>query len=165
MVTTWNADPDRVYATGISNGGDMSFKLAVEAGGTFAAIGAVSGGFIGAPAARADYAPKRPVSVITIIGRLDPNYGSFEAGVKTWQERLACEPTATKRAAAYTRAASRCADGSDVEVYTLPELGHSWPGATAGQLADSDAGLRATDVLWSFFAAHRRAATPSAAAS
>jgi poly(3-hydroxybutyrate) depolymerase len=163
MVSTWNADPDRVYATGISNGGDMSFKLAVEVTGTFAAIGAVSGGFIGAPAARADYAPKRPVSVITIIGQLDTHYGSFEAGVKTWQERLACKPAATKRTAAYTRAASRCGDGSDVEVYTLPELGHSWPGAAAGQLADPDAGLRATDVLWSFFAAHRRAATQSAA--
>lgn len=29
MVARWHADPQRVYATGISNGGDMAFRLAV----------------------------------------------------------------------------------------------------------------------------------------
>src|SRR5688572_9647629 len=65
LVQTWKADPDRVYLTGISNGGDMSFRLAVEAPGLFAAIGVVSGGFGGPKAERADFAPKTPVSVVT----------------------------------------------------------------------------------------------------
>jgi poly(3-hydroxybutyrate) depolymerase len=37
-------------------------------------------------------------------------------------------------------------------------MGHSWPGATTGQLAASGAGLSATELMWEFFAAHPRKA-------
>ncbi|MEU2661767.1 PHB depolymerase family esterase [Micromonospora sp. NPDC007220] len=47
LVRTWRADPDRVYLIGISNGGDMSFRAAVEGERLFAAIGVVSGGYSG----------------------------------------------------------------------------------------------------------------------
>ena len=57
LVREWNVDPDRVYLAGISNGGDLGFRAAVEAPGVFAAIGVVSGGFIGERPARATYAP------------------------------------------------------------------------------------------------------------
>jgi polyhydroxybutyrate depolymerase len=67
ISTAWGVDSDRVYATGISNGADMSYRLAVEVPGMFAAIGPVSGGFIG-PKAWDDstYTPKTPVSVVSI---------------------------------------------------------------------------------------------------
>ncbi|MEU6073134.1 hypothetical protein [Micromonospora sp. NPDC047074] len=55
-----------------------------------------------------------------------------------------------------TRTDARCRDGSDVTVHTLPDMGHSWPGAQVGGLADPDAGLVATELIWSFFAAHPR---------
>jgi polyhydroxybutyrate depolymerase len=71
LVREWNVDPDRVYLTGISNGGDLSFRAAVEAPGVFAAIGVVSGGFIGNKPASETYAPTSPVSVITFIGDQD----------------------------------------------------------------------------------------------
>ncbi|WP_247662264.1 hypothetical protein [Micromonospora sp. U21] len=57
-----------------------------------------------------------------------------------------------------TRTVAGCADGSDVNVYTIENMGHSWPGATSGQLAASAAGLSATDLMWEFFAAHPRKA-------
>ena len=47
LVQTWHADPNQVFLTGISNGGDMSFRAAVESTGKFAAIGVVSGGYSG----------------------------------------------------------------------------------------------------------------------
>ena len=47
-----------------------------------------------------------------------------------------------------------CGPGRDLR--TLADMGHSWPGATAGQLAASSAGLSATDLMWDFFAAHPR---------
>jgi polyhydroxybutyrate depolymerase len=159
LVREWKVDPDRVYLTGISNGGDLSFRAAVEAAGVFAAIGAVSGGFIGTLPAGADYAPKSPVSVITFIGDQDRYAGEFERGVKNWRERLGCAevrpaPKRPARNVALSRA--RCADGSEVDVYTVEGMGHSWPGAKTGNMAAPDAGVVATDLVWRFFAAHPR---------
>jgi polyhydroxybutyrate depolymerase len=159
LVGTWRADPGRVYLTGISNGGDLSFRAAVEATGVFAAIGVVSGGFIGSRAASADYVPKSPVSVVTFIGAQDRYAAAFQDGVKAWQQRLQCAPTAVKplpAAPTVTRSSAKCADGSDIDVYSIADMGHQWPGATTGQLAAPGANVVATDVIWDFFAAHPR---------
>src|SRR5688572_6199913 len=88
LIADWRVDPDRVYATGISNGADLSYRAAVEATGVFAAIGAVSGGLGGPRAAAADFVPKKPVSVLTIVGGLDRYYDTFQSGLDTWRERL-----------------------------------------------------------------------------
>lgn len=159
LVREWNVDADRVYLTGISNGGDLSFRAAVEATGLFAAIGVVSGGFIGALAAGADYAPKSPVSVITFIGDQDRYASQFEEGLRRWRERLSCtevRPAPKRPAANVALSRARCADGSDVEAYTIGGMGHSWPGAASGAMAARDAGVVATDLMWRFFAAHPR---------
>ncbi len=158
LIADWRADPERVYLTGNSNGGDMSFRAAVEATGMFAAIGVVSGGYGGPRTEPADYVPKSPVSVVTIIGALDRYYDTFQAGLEKWRERLNCVPASAPPGgtAGVRRSSARCADGSDVEVYVLRDMGHSWPGAKNGQLALPDAPLVATDVLWDFFDAHPR---------
>ncbi|TCB98310.1 polyhydroxybutyrate depolymerase [Micromonospora zingiberis] len=159
LVDGWQVDPDRVYLTGISNGGDLSFRAAVEASGTFAAIGVVSGGFIGERAAAGDYAPRHPVSVITFIGEQDRYAAQFRTGVDRWQQRLACTPVnpppaAPAEGATLTRA--RCADRSDVEVYLIDNMGHAWPGASGDRLGAPEVDLRATDLIWAFFADHPR---------
>lgn len=154
MVTRWNADPKRVYATGISNGGDMSFKLAVEASGVFAAIAPVSGGFIGAETTSQGYRPKAPVSVISFIGGGDRYFSQFSRGLETWRKRMSCTPAKTTEPAlpnGIKHTTFTCADGSVMSVYELPQMGHSWPGAKDGSLSDPDAGLNATDLIWDFF--------------
>lgn len=159
LVQDWNVDPDRVYLAGISNGGDLSFRAAVEATGVFAAIAAVSGAFIGELAAKETYAPKSPVSVITFIGDQDQYAGQFTEGVASWRKRLRCtevKPAAKPPAANVALSRARCADGSNLDVYLVEGMGHSWPGATAGTMADPDAGVVATDLIWQFFAAHPR---------
>ncbi|MFG3645172.1 alpha/beta hydrolase family esterase [Micromonospora sp. NPDC047762] len=78
LVQTWHADPNRVFLTGISNGGDMSFRAAVESTGTFAAIGVVSGGYSGNLTTADSYVPKSPVSVITFIGGQDRYASTFQ---------------------------------------------------------------------------------------
>jgi polyhydroxybutyrate depolymerase len=53
-----------------------------------------------------------------------------------------------------------CANGAAVELVTIADGGHSWPGGRRLLRAldpPSDA-LRATHVIWEFFAAHPRAA-------
>ncbi|MEH1124178.1 extracellular catalytic domain type 1 short-chain-length polyhydroxyalkanoate depolymerase [Micromonospora sp. CPCC 206061] len=159
LKSVWKADPDRIYLTGISNGGDMSLKLAVELPDTFAAIAPVSGGFIGTKASEASYAPKSPVSVLTFIGGQDRYASQFDSGIQAWQQRAGCTPSAPAAVpgpAMATRTVAPCEDGSEVVVYRLPKMGHSWPGAQQGQLADADAGVAATDLIWEFFAAHPR---------
>ena len=158
LVAQWKADADRVYLTGISNGGDMSFRAAVEATGVFAAIGVVSAGLAGPRAAAADFVPKSPVSVVTVIGALDRHFTAFETGLAQWRERLKCVPASAPPAPARTvrRSTARCADGSDVDVYVVTDMGHAWPGAESGPLALAEAPIVATDIIWDFFAAHPR---------
>jgi polyhydroxybutyrate depolymerase len=158
LIADWRVDADRVYATGISNGADMSFRAAVEATGVFAAIGAVSGGYGGPRVEAAGFVPEKPVSVLSIIGGADQYYDIFQAGLTKWRERLRCAPVKTPPSGKPTvqRSRARCADGSDVEVYVVTDMGHSWPGAKTGRMAVPDAPIVATDLLWDFFAAHPR---------
>ena len=158
LIADWRVDPARVYATGISNGADMSFRLAVEASGVFAAIGAVSGGLGGPRAEAPGFRPARPVSVLTVIGGLDRYYETFQAGLTMWRKRLGCVPVRTPPPGAkgVHRSRARCADGSDLDVYVVDDMGHSWPGARSGPMA-VDAPITATDLRWDFFAAHPRA--------
>jgi polyhydroxybutyrate depolymerase len=158
LIADWKVDADRVYATGISNGADMSFRAAVEATGVFAAIGAVSGGFGGSLTEAPDFMPKKPVSMLSIIGDLDQYYETFQAGLTKWRDRLNCKPVKTPPGGKKTvkHSIAKCADGSDVEVYVVTDMGHMWPGATNGAMAIPGAPIVATDVIWDFFAAHPR---------
>ncbi|MFF8654263.1 alpha/beta hydrolase family esterase [Streptomyces huasconensis] len=160
LTKTWHADPSRVYATGISNGGDMAYKLAVELPDTFAAIAPVSGGYLGTDAEKTSYMPKTPVSVITFIGGLDEHYGGMDAGINTWQRRLSCDPGEPRKLKNnIRRTTADCRDGSDVVVYRLPEMGHSWPGGGDGSMSDPQAGVDATDLLWDFFESRSKKAS------
>lgn len=160
MLTVWKADPDRVYATGISNGADMAYKLAVELPGTFAAIAPVSGGFNGTDTQDTAYRPKSPVSVLTFIGKADPHDADFDTGLNDWRSRLSCKPVRTKKLPkAVTRQDARCADGSTTTAYHLPTMAHAWPGGEPGTMNDPHAGVDATDLIWAYFKAHPRKGT------
>ena len=82
-----NVDPHRVYATGLSNGGYLSYRLACEASDLFVAIaptagavgiasiqGAVDGGLavLSTSSDLTSCTPKHPVSVLDIHGTSDP---------------------------------------------------------------------------------------------
>ncbi|WP_251063775.1 MULTISPECIES: PHB depolymerase family esterase [unclassified Streptomyces] len=155
FVDKWGADPARIYATGISNGGDMSLKAAVELHDVFAAVAPVSGGFIGSAAEDDSYRPDSPVSVITFVGELDRYYDSFDTGIKTWQKRVGCEVAPPEKVEKkVTRTTATCADGSEVTTYRLALMGHSWPSGLSDDMAFTESDVNATDLMWEFFAAH-----------
>jgi poly(3-hydroxybutyrate) depolymerase len=157
LVATWGVDAKRVFLTGISNGGDMSFRAAVESEGVFAAIAAVSGGYIGTRADDVGFIPRAPVSVLTIIGTVDPAYPSYNVGITAWQDRLKCPPSSAPGVGpADTRTVATCADGSTVDVHRVTGMGHVWPGASGGPLSWPNAPFTAGEVIWAFFAAHPR---------
>jgi polyhydroxybutyrate depolymerase len=64
-------DPARVYATGMSNGGQMAYRLALEAPELVAAVAPVAAGL--PDAANLDCsASGRPVAILIVNGTLDP---------------------------------------------------------------------------------------------
>lgn len=142
-------DQNRIYATGISNGGMMAYALACNTG-TFAAIGPDSATQL--DACRAPH----PTSVMHIHGTADrlirydggPGVGVAHidgppvADVNAfWRNVDQCAPPAVSTNGAVATSTADCADGRGVALVTVDGGGHEWPGF-------------ATQTLWEFFAAH-----------
>ncbi len=141
-------DPARIYATGISNGGMMAYKLACNSA-VFAAIGPDA-------ATQLDACPApRPMSVLHIHGtddkliRYDGQPGTA-VNMETptppdvnafWRAVDQCQPPATTVDGALTTSVADCPSGRSVELITVAGGGHEWPSF-------------ATQRMWYFFAAH-----------
>ncbi|MGB6207174.1 alpha/beta hydrolase family esterase [Mycobacterium sp.] len=144
-------DAARVYATGISNGGIMSYTLACETA-IFAAIGPDS-----ATQLNACDSP-HPTSVMHIHGtadRLIRYDGGRGAGVAHidgppvsqlnafWRNVNHCGGPASTTSGSVTTSTAGCPDNRSVVLITVDGGGHQWPGFATGK-------------LWEFFAAHPR---------
>ncbi len=165
-----NVDRARIYATGISNGGMMAYRVACELADRFAAIAVVAGEMTTLD----DCRPARPMPVLVIHGTADRNLPydggvgaaalaphqarSVAAAVEFWRRSDACAGEGqTVRSGAVTRLTfAPCADGSAVELVTIEGGGHSWPGGDrlARFLDPPSPALDATDEIWRFFARH-----------
>ena len=174
----YTIDPKRIYATGLSNGAIMSYRLACELSDKFAAVAPVAGALnIENPN------PTDPVSVIIFHGTADQHV-LYEGGEpkQSWQRDA--DPTAARvdkpvsYAVSYWVKHDECSpqpkreesgsiihetyaggrDGSGVEVYTIKGQGHAWPGGKNGlYYANVDPPtqeISATDLMWDFFARH-----------
>jgi polyhydroxybutyrate depolymerase len=164
-------DAGRVYATGISNGGIMAYTLACHTA-IFAAIGPDSATELGGCPS-----PSR-VSVIDIHGTADKSI-PYQGGKGTgpahidgpavpalnarWRAINRCAAPAISTAGAVTTSTANCPGGRAVELITIAGAGHQWPGAAPDRLAQillhtdlPSRALNATQVIWEFFAAHRR---------
>ncbi len=172
-----SVDPDRIYATGMSNGAMMCYRLAAELSDRIAAIAPVAGG-TGLP----DPKPGRPVPIVHFHGTADQNY-PFEGGVgdrslsgtdfvsipKTiaaWVAIDGCpaEPEVTRLPDATDddRTVRRerygpGKDGAEVVLYVIEGGTHSWPGGPVfreGLLGEPTTDISANDIMWAFFQAH-----------
>ncbi|MGE5625852.1 MAG: alpha/beta hydrolase family esterase [Bacillota bacterium] len=164
-------DPKRVYATGISNGGMMSYRLACEASDLFAAIGPVSAVLEISPCR-----PTNPVAVVHIHGAQDENVplkggvGAKQLGTKEirkpvqdtidfWVKEDGCSTNAKSELPGVERVNySGCAAGAEVDYYVIQDGGHAWPGGKqmAGFLDKPSNALDATSIIWDFFSKHAK---------
>ena len=164
-------DAGQVYATGISNGGIMAYDLACHTT-VFAAIGPDSATELGG------CPDPGPVSVIAIHGTADKNIPyaggegdgtahidgpSVPAVNASWRRTDNCAPPALTAAGTVSTSVADCPDGRAVELITIADAGHQWPGAAPNLLAQRllhtdppSTALDATAVIWRFFAAHAR---------
>ena len=164
-------DPKRIYATGISNGGMMAYRLACEASDVFAAIGPVS-----AIQDVKQCKPAQRVSVIHFHGTDDQNVplaggvgkkaldAEGKAGrppvqdsLDFWVKQDDCSVTVTsKQPDLDVTNYGGCQDGTDVIFYKVLGGGHAWPGGDqiSKMLDAPNPNIDATDAIWRFFKDH-----------
>lgn len=168
-------DARRIYATGMSNGGMMSHRLACEAADLFAAVAAVAGTDATSPCQ-----PSRPIAVLHIHAR-DDSHVLFDGGagkdafrdrsqvmdfvsvpetMLRWTRRDQCRADPRRvldRPGAYCDRWEACAGGAELQLCVTETGGHSWPGAEKtrrGKPGASQA-LDAGETIWDFFSRHR----------
>ena len=162
-------DPDRIYATGMSNGATMVNRLGCDMSDTFAAIAPVSGGHVAFDRCKID----QPISVLIFHGTDDPTipYAGVENDVppvhlwvEAWAERDGCDPTPVvshPHTSVTKETWMNCSEEVEVTFYTLEGGGHTWPGAPLNAtLGSIFLYINATDVIWDFFEAHPRSVNP-----
>ncbi|AQQ09836.1 transaldolase/EF-hand domain-containing protein [Sedimentisphaera cyanobacteriorum] len=180
-----NVDKERVFATGISNGGMMAYRVASELADRFAAIAPVGG-----PMGTAECNPASPVSVIHFHGTADelapfnggrgkgtsnvpasmrPEFFSVEHSINCWVEANGCakEPTVTPMPdtaddgmRVIRKVWGEGKNGSEVVLYEIDGGGHTWPGMEppVAMLGASTTDISANDLMWDFFQKHAKRA-------
>lgn len=175
-----NIDRERVYATGISNGAMMSYRLACELPEKFAAIAPVAGAMPLNLSSRCS--TSRPVPVLIIDGKDDPmvpweggnvRLGPLKLGkissvpetVDYWVTRDNCSspPSVAQETDTHPQDGTKimqevytgCAEGSEVILYTIEGGGHTWPGGYQYLpeiiVGKTSRDMDASEVIWAFF--------------
>ncbi len=169
LTASLNIDPQRVYATGFSNGAIMVYRLACELSDRIAAIGPVSATQI-LDDQQACH-PARSVPIIHFHGtadRLNPyDGGTTSAGfeyvpvqdaIGFWAGQNTCptQPQSATSGNIQHDVYAPCAEGTAVELYTVLDGEHAWPGgeAVSPQVGEPTMEISATPLMWEFFAAH-----------
>jgi len=169
----YRIDPRRIYATGMSNGAMMAYRVGCELSDIFAAIAPVSGALD-----TDECDPRHPVSAIVFHGTADKHIRydggkplvtldrrhsredkpvSFAMGFWARHDRCKDNPAPTRHGHV-VHDKYDCPDGVGVELYSIEGQGHAWPGGTkglrAGNVDEPTREIDATNVMWDFFARH-----------
>ena len=171
LTDEFSINANRIYSTGISNGGIFSYRLASELSTRIAAIASVAGSMT----PLIDYHPERPLSVMHFHGTADtwcPWAGgttrtgtgvviSVQDTINFWIDHNACNHTSS---ITYQQGDTTChtygqgREGTEVVLCTIEEGGHTWPGGVRmwpewyiGKLTQN---ISASDAIWDFFVKH-----------
>ena len=175
-------DTQRLYATGMSNGGMMAHRMAADSP-RIAAVASVAGQLT-----VKSFRPSRAVSVMEFHSVDDPrarydarrwprasearrhHLPSVQIGIDRWVAHNGCAPTPVVEEPVWgprgsldqgqtltriTYGPGR--DGTEVVLYRFSGVGHVWPGAATflpRLLGPSTTLVDANEVMWRFFASH-----------
>jgi len=160
-----DVDRRRVFATGMSNGAMMSYRLAAERAELFAAIGPVAGAIGGQADIESPLQvirqPGQPVPVIIFHGKQDmrvkydggETVSSISPGridlavadaVNFWVQANGANttPTVETNDTGHVTHSRYPADAgyADVELYAISDQGHAWPGGLAPSIGGVEIG-------------------------
>lgn len=171
-------DPRRIFTTGISNGAMFTYRLACDLPGVLAAIAPVAGAMPsalapmctqGAPVALAAFQETADPLMPYAGGGVASRRGkvlSAARSVEMWAGTAGCaaEPSVTQAPDRVPHDGMRikvisyagCKDGRDVDLYTIEDGGHTWPGGPASgrHVGRVTRDIDATTTIWSFFSGH-----------
>lgn len=168
LEANYNINPSQIYATGMSNGAMMSYRLACELSHRIAAIAPVAGGM-----AALNCVAQNPVSVIHFHSYEDSNVpwnGGIGDGLsdhynppldsiaEAWAVLNECstDSTFTTGDGVDVWNWSNCADSSEIVFYLTKDGGHSWSmGIAPRRRADQPSEvINANELMWDFFKTH-----------
>ena len=166
LSAAYTVDAERVYSTGMSNGGFFSYKLACELSDRIAAIASVTGTMNVNQTATCN--PSHPMPVMEIHGTADETvaydgnffFASTPTVVAWWADRNECDSPPTITAMEDTDSADGCTaehhvyingnSGSSVEHYKIIGGQHTWPGSAFGGFGTNQ-DIDASKEIWRFF--------------
>lgn len=163
IASQYCVDKKRVFATGMSNGGFMTHRLACELSDRIAAAAPVAG-VIGIPTC----VPPRPVPNLHFHGERDPlvpydgskllDFESVAASYATWTQVDGCtgpEVTIFSKGDSTCVEHTGCAGGSEAILCTVSDGGHTWPGGLPIPfLGVTTKDMSATEMMLDFFDRH-----------
>jgi len=167
LLSKYSINPKKVYATGHSNGGMMSYRLACELSGKIAAI-AVSGCTL---MVTQPCNPSHPVPILHMHSLLDENVPYMggigvgpskaynhpvDSGLNVWSTINACSNKAqvVEDNAGYKLTEwTNCNNAVTIQWYMTKDGGHAWPGGLPGSaMGDTPStAISANELLWAFF--------------
>ncbi|MHB2151140.1 T9SS type A sorting domain-containing protein [Calditrichota bacterium LG25] len=171
LLARYRIDKDRVYATGLSNGGMMSFRLAAELTWKLAAIAPVAASMT----LEGPWNPTRAMPIIHFHSYLDedvPYYGGVGSGssdhynppvdsvLNEWSALNGCaneNDTLYHEVGEYLfKVWTQCNNDADIHSYVTYDGGHSWPGGQQGSIFGDPPSekINANDLMWAFFLEH-----------
>lgn len=184
LQSQYPIDPSRIYATGISNGGMMTYLVGAQLSDIFAAIAPVAAS-IGGQAKEGDIIwaipePATPVSVLVVHGMNDSRvpydggrptandtkgaytYVSVNESVAFWVEENKCIAFPERNVSTSGNIIIDTYYGglndTVVQLISIVDGTHSWPGGQKGwKNGDKPSQeIDATDMIWEFFEQHQK---------
>ncbi|MDY6981748.1 MAG: PHB depolymerase family esterase, partial [Pseudomonadota bacterium] len=178
LVATGRVDPERVYVTGLSNGGMLTHRLGRELPHKIAAIAPVISSLFGDE-------PVQSLAMPTLIingaddrivkpegGELGVSVGGGLIGGRAadrpalpitrqgeyWAAVNGCSSHTDTASSVWTLRSYESCIGGAVQSYAVEDNGHAWPGGTAPR-PDADQPTQAVDaneLIWDFFRQQHR---------
>jgi polyhydroxybutyrate depolymerase len=173
----YQIDPSRIYATGISNGGFMTQRLACELGDRISAFASVASMMAAPPSSACKSSP--PVAMLMINSPVD-RFVPWQGGTMTrgaggailsvaemtnfWRTKHGCteKPIVTTVKSNAPADGTKvivadhrtCQSGREVVQVTIAGGGHTWPGGSnqpAALVGVTSNQIDATSYIWDFF--------------
>ena len=159
ISSKYNINTNRIYSTGMSNGGFMSYHLACNLSSKIAAIASVTGSM--STQTYDDCNPLNSTSILQIHGTLDgtvPLNGNSALGMESiydvieyWRNFNSCLVDPVVNVTDFFdlgysvehQIYENCLNNNQVELYIVDGMWHTWP-------RENNFGISASNIIWDF---------------